>query len=286
MSSTAITHDEAERLLREAGQADDRDIDLAATALAFAARERSEAGEPRYREHLAELCRDVLERVSVQERGGQELDAAARLDALRGVLVDIHGYRGDRATYDDIKNADLAHVIDRKRGLPVALSILWLHAARSAGWTMHGINFPGHFLLQIEAGGERAFVDPFNGGRILGPTDLNELVKALAGPEAELAAEHTTTLSNRGILLRLQNNIKIRLLKNNHPTGALVVLEGMLMVAPAKAALWREAGLIHSQIENLRAAQICLANAVDLAETPLARQRIAAELAAVRGKLN
>ncbi len=281
MAATAITQDEAERLLREAGQADDGDIDLAATALAFAARERSEAGAQRYREHLAELSRDVLDRAS-----GEELDAAARLDALRRVLVDIHGYRGDRVTYDDIRNADLAHVIDRKRGLPVALSILWLHAARSAGWTMYGINFPGHFLLQLEAGDERAFVDPFNGGQILGRSELGELVKALAGPEAELATQHTTTLSNRGILLRLQNNIKVRLLKANDPTGALVVLEGMLMVAPAKAALWREAGLIHSQIENLRAAQICLANAVDLAESPAARQRIAAELAAVRGKLN
>lgn len=281
-----MTRDEAERVLRAAGQADDRDIDLAKTALAFAARTRDEAGDPRYRIHLADLARDVLDCAGTQQTAGPDLDAAAQLDALCRVMVDIHRYRGDRATYDDIRNADLAHVIDRKRGLPVALSILWLHAARSAGWTMHGINFPGHFLLRIEAGGEHAYVDPFNGGRLLSTGELEEMVKALGGSEAALTAEHTAPLSNRGILLRLQNNIKVRLLKANDPTGALVVLEGMLMVAPAKAGLWHEAGLIHGQMENLRAAQTCLGNAVDLAESPAARQRIAAELAAIRGRLN
>jgi regulator of sirC expression with transglutaminase-like and TPR domain len=276
-----MTRADAERILREAGQSDDRDIDLARTALAFAARERDEAGAPRYRLHLAELARDLAERA-----GGHDLDAAAQLDALRRVLVDIHGYEGDRTTYDDIKNADLAHVIDRKRGLPVALAILWLHAARSAGWSMHGINFPGHFLLQLDAQGERVFVDPFNGGRLLSTGELDRMLKALLGSDAELAAEHTAALSNRGILLRLQNNIKVRLLKANDATAAVTVLEGMLMLAPTKAGLWREAGLIHSQMENLRAAQICLGNAVELAENPAARQRIAAELAAIRGKLN
>ncbi len=275
-----MSRSDAETVLRAAGEADDDHIDIATTALAFAARSRTEAGDARYRRHLIVLAGDVA------QLGAGASDLDAQVAALQRVLADAHGYDGDRATYDDLRNADLAHVIDRKRGLPVALAILWLHAARAQGWTLHGINFPAHFLLQLECAGERVFLDPFNGGRALGPAELDSMLKTMAGPEAALAVEHCAPLSNRGILLRLQNNIKMRLLKGNHLPEALTVLEGMLMLAPAQAGLWREAGLIHAQAENLRAAQTCLANAVELAEKGPTRQRIAAELATVRSKLN
>lgn len=275
-----MTPDEAETALRTAGQADDDGIDLAATALAFAARRRPEAGDRRYREHLAALAEEVA------RSGAQASTPAAQLAVLREVLVDRHGYQGDRDTYDDLRNADLAHVIDRRRGLPVALSILWLHVGRAPGWAVRGLNFPGHFLLQLEAGGERLVFDPFNDGKTVGTPELRDMIKTIGGPRAELAPDHYAPLGNRGILLRLQNNIKARLLQQKEVAPAVFVLEGMLMVAPKEAALWRETGLLQAQQENLRAARLCLEQAVALAESAAARQRIAAELAAIRGKLN
>lgn len=270
----------AEAVLRAAGAADDDAIDVAATALAFAVRRRSEAGDPRYLEHLAELAR------AVGAAARRETTPAAQLGVLRQVLVDGQGYHGDRDTYDDLRNADLAFVIDRRRGLPVALAILWLHAGRAQGWRLCGLNFPGHFLLQIETAGERLVFDPFNDGRTLGTAELRELIKAIGGPEATLEPDYYAPLSNRGTLLRLQNNIKARLLKEGDVTGAAFVMDGMLMLAPGAAALWREAGLLQVQQENLGAARRYLERAVELAESASARQRIAAELAAIRGRLN
>jgi len=270
----------AEAVLRAAGAADDDAIDVAATALAFAARRRSEAGDPRYPQHLAELVQ------AVAAAAPSEGTPAAQLGVLRQVLVEAHGYHGDRDTYDDLRNADLAAVIDRRRGLPVALAILWLHAGRAQGWRLSGLNFPGHFLLQIETGGERLVFDPFNDGRTLGTAELRELIKTVGGPKAELEPDHYAPLSNRGTLLRLQNNVKARLLNQNDVTGATFVLDGMMMLAPGAAALWREAGLLQVQQENLGAARRYLERAVELAESASARQRIAAELAAVRGRLN
>ena len=275
-----MTPEAAEAVLRAAGAADDAAIDVAATALAFAVRRRSEAGDPRYPEHLAELAQGVA------KAAPREGTPAAQLAALRRVLVDAHGYRGDRDTYDDLRNADLAAVIDRRCGLPVALAILWLHAGRAQGWRLYGLNFPGHFLLQIETAGERLVFDPFNDGRTLGTAELRDLIKSIGGPDARLEPDHAAPLSNRGTLLRLQNNIKARLLKQSDISGAVFVLDGMLMVAPGAAALWREAGLLQVQQENLGAARRYLERAVKLAESASARQRIAAELAAVRGRLN
>lgn len=275
-----MTPRDAEEFLRAAGQADDVDIDLAAVALAFSIFDRPEAGEPRYADHLRSLVAEVA---AAAAGAGALTD---RLAALREVLVDRHGYDGDRETYDDLRNADLSQVIDRRRGLPVALAILWLHAGRAQGWTLEGLNFPGHFLVRLEAADGRAIVDPFNGGRTLEAAELRALLKGFAGDNAELAPEHTLPLPNRAILLRLQNNIKIRLLNAEDYDHALPVIERMLMVAPQDAALWREAGLVHRRLEKLRAAITCLETALALAEAPAARQRIAAEISALKSTLN
>jgi regulator of sirC expression with transglutaminase-like and TPR domain len=275
-----VNAEDAERLLRAAGEAEDDDIDLALTALAFAVRGRPEAGDARYVEHLHDITRDVA-------AAARSADApAGQLAALRHALIDVHGYHGDRDTYDDLRNADLAHVIDRRRGLPVALAILWLHAGRAQGWSLQGVNFPGHFLIQIDSAGERAILDPFNDGRRLEADALRQMVKAVAGEKAELNASHYAPASNRGILLRLQNNIKLRLLQQDDLAGALTVLDGMLMVGPRRAGLWREAGLLAAELENMRTAISHLETAAALAQEAATRQRIAAELAAIRGRLN
>src|SRR3546814_13111588 len=90
---------------------------------------------------------------------------AGRVAALRAVVVERHGYVGDSLTYDDLQNANLLRVIDRRKGLPVALGILMLSAAHRLGWNMVGLNFPGHFLLLLDPGGATAIPYPFEGCR-------------------------------------------------------------------------------------------------------------------------
>src|SRR6185369_5778490 len=94
---------EAEALLRAVGQADDAAIELAPAALAFATLARPEAGNEQYREHLIALAADV------GAAAGNAESLTARIDALRSIMIGKHGYRGDHETYDDLRNADLAH---------------------------------------------------------------------------------------------------------------------------------------------------------------------------------
>ena len=173
----------------------------------------------------------------------------------------------------------------------MALSILWLHAGRAQGWTMAGLVLSAHFLLRIDTGApgpaSRAIIDPFNDGRSLNAEELRALLKRLAGGTAELAPEYQQAVSNRAILLRLQNNIKIRLLQQQAPVEALAVIERMLMVAPKDGGgLWHEAGGLQASLENLGAALTSLRNAANLAENARTRQRIAAEIATLRVKLH
>jgi regulator of sirC expression with transglutaminase-like and TPR domain len=266
-------------LSRVAAQ-DDEAIDLAETALALAALDRPRVSLDRYRDHLAELAAGV--RGAVPD--DPVLDDAVA--ALNATLFERHGYQGDTRNYDDLQNANLMRVIDRKRGLPVALGILYLHAGRAQGWAMAGVNFPGHFLVRLDRGAGRAVLDPFHGGQALGTGELRALLKSAAGPDAELAPVHYAPLGNRDILLRLQNNIKLRQIQAGQIEAAVTTLEGMLAFAPAKAELWRESGLLRARLGQVRAALGELERFTELETGHDERFRIATLMQELKSKLN
>ncbi len=283
--SAASGRAELERRLREIGNRADAEIDLAETALLLAALEQPQQPLERYRHHLSLLERDTAD---LGGAGGGDSGGAleARVAALRAVLVERYAYAGDADSYDDLQNANLMRVIDRRRGLPVALAILWLHAARRQGWQAEGVNFPGHFLIRLELGTQRVILDPFRDGAPLGPQALRGLLKAVQGQDAELAPSHYAACGNREILLRLQNNIKVRQLREGALVPALEAVESMLLLDPGQGALWREAGLLHLRLDNLRAALFALDNFLELAPADPRRAEVLKLVGRLRAKLN
>jgi regulator of sirC expression with transglutaminase-like and TPR domain len=270
----------AEDFLRGLAAAGDRRLPLAEAALALAARDRPEVDLARYHRHLAALAREVGEAAA---RAG---DLDERAAALSRVILGGHGYRGDTQTYEDLQNADLIRVIDRRKGLPVALGILYIHAGRAQGWTMAGLAFPGHFLVRLEDDGGRLILDPFHGGKTCAAAELRDLLKATLGNEAELAPAHYAAVSDREILLRLQNNLKLRLMESRETERALAVIDGMMLFAPDHATLWREAALLHAERGNLRAAIAALERYLSLASAGPERQQAAAVLQRLKARMN
>ena len=134
---------EAEDILRHVAALPDEAIDLAEAALALASFDRPEVALKPYRQHLSQLARDVA--AFTEDDGATDAALEPQVEALGTILADRYGYVGDTVTYDDLQNANLMQVIDRRRGLPVALGILYIHAARAQGWEIHGLSFPGHF---------------------------------------------------------------------------------------------------------------------------------------------
>jgi regulator of sirC expression with transglutaminase-like and TPR domain len=227
-------------------------LDLAAMALALAAHARPGLDARPYAAHLDALAADA------ESSAPPALEPAEQAAALNRVLFARAGYRGDRETYDDLANADLARVIDRRKGLPIALSILYLHVARSLGWPAAGVNFPRHFLVRLGTGADGVFADPFEEGAVRTAGDLAALLKGMQGDEAVLAPEHLALAGNRDILLRLQNNIKTRCLKAGDVAAGLATVERMALVAPASPAVWYEAASLNAEIGQLRRARACL----------------------------
>jgi regulator of sirC expression with transglutaminase-like and TPR domain len=262
-------------------------IDLAEAALLLAACDAPAADLSDYRAHMKSLFEAIDD-----EALRRDLDArTAAPDELAGVLSAVIAgafqYRGDEETYDDLDNANLMRVIDRRKGLPVVLGILYIAAAKRQGWNVAGLSFPGHFLVRLESeDGSRAIIDPFHDGQIMDTHALRDLLKVVAGPAEELDASHYAAVSDREILLRLQNNVKTRRLDLGQMDSALAALETMQVLSPDNPALYREAGLLNLRLGQLSDALRSLESYLDHAPLGPERSRIDTVVKDLKQRIN
>ena len=190
--------------LEAIGRLPDTEIDIGDAALQFARIDAPEADWEAARAHLSDIARSATAMAATID----EDNLAERAIGLSGVVGGRFGYRGDARTYDDLANANLIRVIERRRGLPVALGVLWLHAAQAAGWAAHGVDFPAHFLIAMPGPGGQSVLDVFHGGTPLTSKDLRALLKRVEGPDAELRPGLLRPMSARRVLLRLLRNFQ------------------------------------------------------------------------------
>lgn len=268
--------------LEAIGQLPDGEIDIADAALQLARIDAPDADWEAAREHLSELARQAV----ILAADIPEEDLSARALALSGLLGGRYGYAGDTENYEDLANANLISVIERRRGLPVALGIVWLHTAHAAGWDGHGVDFPAHFLIALQGVNGQAVLDVFNGGTPLGAKDLRALLKRVEGEKAELRPGLLRPVSARRILLRLQNNIMTRRLQAHDMQGALACIEDMLRIAPDHAELWRQAALMNQNQDRLAAALRCYDRLLRLAPEGPSADKVRAAIEELRSRLN
>lgn len=265
------------RALAAAGETADGDIGLVDTALLLATIDRPRLALEPYRRHLD----GVAKAVATYAGDG---DVEVRAEALSQVIAWRFGYAGGEG--DDEEDANLAWIIDRRRGVSTGLGMVYLHAARAAGWSACGIDFPPRLLVRLDGQGRRLIIDPVDGGRVLAPNELRDLLKATMGNQAELARNHYRDLDNRGLLLRLQNDAKTRLLCRERLEEALERIELMLLLAPGAVWLWRESGLLSAKLERIEAAVVALEEYVRRNPADAARYRTSVLLQELRGRLS
>ncbi len=279
-----MSREEARAALDAVGQLPEVEIDIATAALQLARIDAPEADWRAGAETLTAIARAAV-RAAAADPVADGGDLARRRAALAGVLQGEFGFEGDTETYEDMANANLLRVIERRRGLPVSLGILWLHAAEAAGWAAHGVDFPGHFLLALTGRGQ-VVVDVFTGGEQMEARALRSLLKKFVGEQAELGPDTLAPMGNRAVLLRLQNNIKVRRLRDGDLPGAVACTEDMLRIAPDAAPLWREAGLMHQRLDHIAAAIQCLERFLMLAPEGVQALRVRGLLEELRQRLN
>lgn len=266
MSFSTVT--EAFTFLEETGTLEDNRIDLAESALALALLFHPGISVDRYRQHLVRLSEQLADTLKQKLENGAEDSAQTRADCLIDVIHGQNEYAGDEENYDDIQNADMIRVIDRRKGLPVAIGLLYLIVAAPQKWDIAGLSFPGHFLVRLEKDGERLILDPFRKGQIVGAPELRVLLKSILGDGAELSHEFYNPVSGREVLIRLENNLKKRLIESEEYAQALQVVEAMRALAPDEYRLLLDQGVLYAKLNRLSEAQDCLKDYID--RTPYA----------------
>lgn len=197
-----MTREEVENALAAAGAAPDHRFPLFEAALSCALHEdvtRDPDGARQFIDRAADTLAERLKRLRPE-------------DAVSDALGNDLGLTGDLLTYEDPANADLIAVCERRKGLPVALGVVYLEAARRCKLQVVGVDFPGHFLLRIETDEGPMALDPFAGGRVVMPSELTR--RALQTGLTPAAADRMEVLmapvTDRQVVIRLQNNIFAR----------------------------------------------------------------------------
>jgi len=198
-----LTHPaEARRRFREYAAEEITNRNLAYGALLIALEDNPSLDVDRYVHALDDLAERAAKRCSRGE------PPVFRLGHLHAEMFDVDGYRGDTASYYDPKNAYLSDVIDRRAGLPITLSIIFLHLAARLDLNAAGVGLPGHYVVKVQFELNEVYVDPFHAGTTLTMGEIGALLNQVSGGNIQLSSEHLRAWTGRETLVRVLGNLQ------------------------------------------------------------------------------
>jgi regulator of sirC expression with transglutaminase-like and TPR domain len=198
-----------------------------------------------YREQLDAIA-SFAEPEVVRAGGG-----IARARAISDCLFDRLGFHGNTGDYYDPRNSFLCDVLDRRCGIPISLSVLYLEVSRRLGVLAQGVNFPGHFLVRVAIEDAWLFIDPFSGGRALAPADLEALLRRTTTPDAVLEPSVIAAATKRQILARMLVNLAGIYGRNGDLPRSLDVLERLAVLEPNNPRISRDLAQLRERVDSL-----------------------------------
>jgi len=221
------------------------DLDLVVAALVAVEFEYPGLDVAGYVSQVDEFAR-VVAGMARGERGAQ-----ARLAALDQAFFGHLGFRGNQDDYYDPRNSFLNEVIDRRTGIPITLSLLYIELGRRIGLELAGLSFPGHFLVRFQAQDRLVFIDPFHRGARLDLPALEARLRRVVGPSADLGPEHLEAASRPHMLTRMLTNLAAIYRRAGDVYRGIAVLERMLILEPGNARVEGELRELRKRAEAL-----------------------------------
>jgi len=241
----------------------DDEIDLARAALFFARDAYPELDPDAYVRQLDTWADSI--RGAVESRRS---DPPFRI--VTDLLFDRLGFRGSESDYTDPRNSYLNQVIDRRTGLPIALSVVYLEIGWRVGLPVSGVGLPGHFIIRCDSGSRTWFIDPFHHGGVLDEDDCARLMRRTAG-DLPFSRRLLLPVTRRQILARMLHNLRATYVQRDMLREAQPVIE----LDPASGEPVRDLGLIQFRQGAFR-------RAVDLLEAYLGLAPDADDIASIR----
>ena len=180
--------------------------------------------------------------------------AEAQGAALGHFLFETAGFRGNRDDYTDPRNSYLNQVLDRRLGLPISLSVIYLHLAERLGVPAFGIGLPGHFIVSVLGADGPSYLDPFNAGRPLAAADCSALAQGVLGREAGFDPDWLRPMPQRDIVARMLNNLRGFYVSVDDWAKAIAIVERLSALQPGVTAHVRDLGVLHYRAGAMRRA--------------------------------
>lgn len=220
-------------------------IDLGRAALSIARWPYPDLDAEAYLERLDGLARAV-------DGTRRSTDELGRLHRLREYLFVEQGFAGNREEYYDPRNSFFNDVLDRRRGIPITLSLVLMEVGKRLGLAIEGIGLPGHFIAGARLGDSQILLDPFNGGALLTPEDCEQLVGTVLGREVTLSADHYVAISSRQFLTRMLTNLKGAYWRREQWESVVGAIDRLLALNPKAVTEWRDRGVAWSNLGEVR----------------------------------
>ena len=223
----------------------DNDISLAKAALMIARLEYPELDIDDYLLKIQSIAEEINNRLPATA------NAAEILKQLNHVLFVEKGYEGNSTSYYDPRNSFLNDVIERKLGIPISLSILYIEIGNALGLPLSGIAFPGHFLVKLEISDGAIILDPYFGGISLNEEDIEERLLEYYGSKLNKSRAQGVLASstNKEITLRIMRNLRNLYIQEGNWTKALPLANIMVEMDDDEADALKARAAIYDQQE-------------------------------------
>lgn len=239
--------DEIEAQFSRLAASPDDEIDVALGALLIAAANYPELDIPSQMAHLDALAAGASVRL------GDVREPLASVNALSEYLFDEVGFQGSREDYYDPRNSFLNEVLDRRLGIPITLSLVYIEVGKRLGVPLLGIGMPGHFLVRHRDVDE-LFVDTFNGGILISADECAERLREGQGGNVRLGPEDLAPVGNREFVARILRNLKAIYLDREDHDRALTIVDWLITLQPDAKHEVRDRGLVHLRLGDYQRA--------------------------------
>ena len=222
--------------------APDEEIDLARAALLIAATEYPELSIERELFRLDGIAEGIAPRM-------EDDSPLYQLNMLSEYLFDELKFAGNHTNYHDPRNSFLNDVMERRRGIPITLSLLYIEVGKRAGVPILGIGMPGHFIVRHREEPE-VFVDPFHGGILLSVDECAERLKQVTQGSLPWDSEYLEPIGSRGFIARMLRNLKLVYLQRRNYERVLATIDRVIALLPQDAVEFRDRGVVNYRLGN------------------------------------
>ncbi len=238
-----MSRSEAISLFTQMMSRKEEDIELARAAILLAKEEYPDLDIDEYMRRIELMAQEI------KRRAGHNTNPHFLIGEINRFLFTEMGFSGNEDDYYDPKNSFLNDVLDRKTGIPITLSVLYMEIAERAGLHVSGVGFPGHFIVMYSGAEKQILIDPFNKGRILSERDCQEILNRIYGGKITLQSEFLQTVTKKQILTRMLHNLKGIYLNSKSFIKALSVVDMILIIDPYEIHELRDRGLLYYHLE-------------------------------------